>query len=246
MTRGSAGAADASTILRREVERSALRARNGIRYLVGSRFGRTQASPRDLVWSHGKAQLWRYRSERRTRRPPLVLYVGLVGRPYVFDLYPGNSFVEKLMSAGFDVFLLDWGVADEADAGHGIAYYVVDLLPSAIGALLREAEASDVVILGYCMGGCLTLASLGIGTDLPVRALMFMAAPVDFGGMGEFFAPIRSGAFDPETAIDETGNVPASLVRAAFRVRKPTSDLQVYANLWQNLWNDRYMEAFRR
>ena len=62
MTSGSDDAADALTMLRREVERNALRARNGLRYLGGSRFGRAaQASPCDLVWSHGKARLWRDR-----------------------------------------------------------------------------------------------------------------------------------------------------------------------------------------
>jgi polyhydroxyalkanoate synthase len=63
--------------------------------------------------------------------------------------------------------------------------------------------------------------------------------------MGAFFAPIRDGSFDIESAIDETGNVPASLVRTSFRARKPTADLVVYANLWQNLWNDDYMEGFQ-
>ena len=238
-------ASDPLATVRREIERNALRARNGLHYLVGGRFARTGQTPRDLVWRHGKTSLWRYRSAKRRSGPPILAYLGLVARSYVFDLYPGNSFVEKLLARGLDVFVLDWGVPDEAESGNGIAHYSIDVLPRAVDAVLQEADAEELVILGYCMGGCLTLASLGAGTELPVRALVLMATPTDFAGMGEFFEPIRRGSFDPATVIDETGNVPASIVRAAFRVRKPTADLQVYANLWQNLWNDRYMEGFQ-
>lgn len=236
---------DIWTTIRREVDRNALRAKNGIKYLAGARFVRTGVSPRDLIWRQGKAELWRYRSDRRTRRPPLLIYVGLVGRGYVFDLFPGNSFVGKLMAAGFDVFVLDWGVPDEAEAQNTIATYTHDMLPRAVEALLEASGEDDLNVVGYCMGGCLTLGALGGGVDLPVRSLILMATPTDFSKMGEFFTPIRSGSFDLESLIDETGNVPASLIRASFRVRKPTSDLVVYANLWQNLWNDTYMEAFQ-
>ena len=237
--------ADALTTIRREIERNALRARNGLKYLAGARFVRTGVTPRDLIWRRGKTELWRYRNDRVTRRPPILAYLGLVGRSYVFDLYRGNSFVEKLLGAGFDVFLLDWGVPDEAEAQNTIATYALELLPQAVDAVLEAAQEREITILGYCMGGCLTLASLGAATALPVRSLILMATPTDFSKMGEFFEPLRGGAFDPETAIDETGNVPGSLVRASFRVRKPTADLAVYANLWQHLWNDAYMEGFQ-
>lgn len=232
--------------IRRDIDRNALRARNGIKYLTGGRFVRTSATPRDLVWSHGKTSLWHYRSDHpRTRNQAILMYVGLVGRAYAFDLYPKSSFVTKVMEAGFDAFVLDWGVPDEIEATNTIATYTLDLLPRAVAATVEAAGDADLTILGYCMGGCLTLATLGAGVKLPMRSLVLMATPTDFSKMGEFFEPIRSGAFDFESAIDETGNVPASLVRSGFRVRKPTSDLAVYANLWENLWNDNYMEAFQ-
>jgi polyhydroxyalkanoate synthase len=43
--------------------------------------------------------------------------------------------------------------------------------------------------------------------------------------------------------VDWTGNVPAQYIAAFFRVRKPTSDIVAYANLWEHLWNDRYMQS---
>ncbi len=51
----------------------------------------------------------------------MLLVFALINRPEVFDLRPGNSFVEYLLSEGYDVYLVDWGVPDEADSDMGLA-----------------------------------------------------------------------------------------------------------------------------
>ena len=38
--------------------------------------------------------------------------------------------------------------------------------------------------------------------------------------------------------------VPADLVKAGFKLLKPTMDLSTNLNLWWNLWNDKYVEGF--
>ena len=50
----------------RDVERSLLRARNGLRYVRGTHRPQLGATPKDVVWQRDKAQLWRYRGERRS------------------------------------------------------------------------------------------------------------------------------------------------------------------------------------
>src|ERR671935_83410 len=66
-------------------------------------------TPRDVVWTHRKATLYRYRSSRREHAVPVLLVFALINRPAIFDLRQGNSFVTYLLDEGFDVFLLDWG-----------------------------------------------------------------------------------------------------------------------------------------
>ena len=66
-------------------------------------------TPRDVVWTHRNTTLFRYRSPERRHAVPLLLVFALINRPDIFDLQPGNSFVEHLLAEGFDVFLLDWG-----------------------------------------------------------------------------------------------------------------------------------------
>ena len=73
-------------------------------------------TPRELVWRKNKAQLFRYlRQTPPTHRTPVFLVLPLINRAYILDLRPGASFVEHLLERGFEVFLLDWGIAGDED-----------------------------------------------------------------------------------------------------------------------------------
>src|SRR6478735_5286171 len=101
--------------IRLDVERDALRARNGLKHLAGVGRPAVGCSPKDVVWRRDKVQLYRYHSPGPTLGPPLLLVMSLVSKPYVLDLTPGNSFVEALVGRGFDVYMIDWGTPDAAD-----------------------------------------------------------------------------------------------------------------------------------
>ena len=95
--------------VRRDVERNALRARNGIKLVAGVDRPGVGQTPKDVVWQRGRTQLWHYRNDNVRYGPPLLIIFSLISRSYILDLTPGNSFVEQLLEAGFDVYLLDWG-----------------------------------------------------------------------------------------------------------------------------------------
>ena len=80
------------------------------RAVLGSIDAQVGLTPKELVWRKNKARLYRYvRSEPATHRTPIFLVLPLINRSYILDLRPGASFVEFLLSEGFDVFLIDWG-----------------------------------------------------------------------------------------------------------------------------------------
>ena len=76
--------------------------------------------------------------------PPLLIVFSLISRSYILDLTPGNSFVEQLLEAGFDVYLLDWGEPDERDAANGLEDYVDDYIPAGIDRVLELSGADEV------------------------------------------------------------------------------------------------------
>jgi polyhydroxyalkanoate synthase len=231
--------------VRRDVERNALRARNGIKLVAGVGRPALGQTPKDLVWSRGHAQLWRYRSDRVTLRPPLLLVFSLVTRSYVLDLQRGNSFVEHLQSAGFDVFLLDWVQADERMAQERLEDYADDYLPEAVRRTAQAAGTDTVNLFGYCYGGVLSLLYAAHHPDAPLRSLTVMATPVDFSQWGLWRSMAEDGRLPLDAVLDEDGNVPASTIRQGFRLLKPTGEVRQYATLLDNVWNDQYVEAYQ-
>lgn len=241
-----ASPADMLSRIRRDVERNALRARNGIKYVGGLDRPQVGQSPKDVVWSRDKAQLWHYRRLGTPvgYTPPVLIVMSLVSRSYILDLAPENSFITELRKAGLDVYLIDWGVPDEADAANTLETYVDHYLPRAFQAVLRDSGCEQVHVLGYCFGGILALLLAARHQELPIRALMTMATPVDFDQMG-LFGHVFDAGVNPDTLIDATGNVAPDTIRTGFRVLKPTADLAQYATLWEKLWDDEYMAGYQ-
>src|SRR5215213_4020825 len=135
--------------VRRDVERNALRARNGLKLAAGIDRPSLGQSPKDLVWSSGRCELWRYRNDNVTLSPPLLIVFSLVSRSYVLDLRPGNSFIEHLMSAGFDVFVIDFAPADERHADERLEDYADGYIPEAVRQTCLAAGTDSVNLFGY-------------------------------------------------------------------------------------------------
>ncbi len=239
-------AVDAARGLRREVERTQLRARKGITLIARRPPPGVSLTPKDEVWSLGKARLWRFRNDDVRIGPPILLFLGLMGDSAIFDLYPGNSWAELLVEEGFDVYLFDWGRPEAAEGDHTLETYLDDYFIHAVDAVCRTARAAEVSLGAYCMGSLMAVLALGSRNDIPARNLVLFTPPCDYRHAPSFMERYRDGRMRPEDAIDETtGLVPAEAVRAMFRMLAPTSDLVQYVTLWEHLWRDDYVEAHR-
>lgn len=137
------------------------------------------ASAKEVIWTYRKATLFRYRSNRRTHQVPILLTFALINRPDIFDLRPGNSFVESLLDAGFDVYLLDWGYADEEDSDTGLDDYALEFIPRAIREVRRSSGADEISLVGWCVGAALTGMYLAVHPDAPVRNWIPLTMPFD-------------------------------------------------------------------
>jgi polyhydroxyalkanoate synthase len=237
-------AAEAMKRTEREFERASLRLRNGLRFASGYYEPQLGQSSKETVWSSGRAELWRYAASELSIEPPVLIIPSLVSRSYVLDLQPHNSFVGALGRAGIDVFLLDWGVADERDSGNTFETYVDDMIPAAIAALREDTGAEDVTLLGHCFGGVLALLLVAAHPELPIRNLVTMATPADYDKVGVMVSLLREGRLEPDDVIDETGNVPPEVITQAFKLVKPTDDMVQYVTLWENMWNDKFLEGY--
>jgi len=229
----------------KDVRRSILRARNGVRYAAAMAAPRDGATPKDVVWQRGRASLWRYRGGPITYDPPVVIVHSLVSRSYILDLRPGSSSVGYLVDRGFDVFMLDWGVPDTRDAEHGFETYVDEYIPRALAAAQKVTGVEEVTLAGYCLGGILAALYAAAYEDARVRNLVLLATPIDFTAMGAMVAAVREGRLNTEDLLDETGNVPAAALYSGFYMQAPTKEIAGYATLLENLWNDQFVDAYQ-
>src|SRR3954462_2568576 len=236
--------------VRRDVERNALRARNGLRLVSGVARPDVGQTPKDVVWQRGRTQLWHYRNDPATHggvrySPPLLVVFSLVSRSYILDLAPGNSFVEQLLGAGFDVYLLDWGEPDERDAANTLEDYVDDYIPAGVQRVLEVSGHDEVNLFGYCFGGDLALLYAAHHPDAPLRSLTVLATPVDFRHMGPLADLFRVGGLEVSDVLDADGNVPPRVVLQGFKTLTPTAEVTRYVTLWERLWNDEYVAAYQ-
>jgi polyhydroxyalkanoate synthase len=230
----------------RDVRRAIQRGRNGLRYAAGTSPSVVGQALKDTVWKRDKAEVWRYRNDAVEYAPPVLIVFSLVSRSYLLDLHPTNSAVRALSAHGLDMMLVDWGVADAVEADNTLEMYVDDYIPEAIHAAAAAAGTQEVTLLGYCIGGILSLLSMARHPELPVRNLIAMATPVDFTALPEgMMRPVRERRVLPDDLIDDTGNVPPEVIENSFRLMRPTMDITQYATLWENLWNDQFVEGYQ-
>jgi polyhydroxyalkanoate synthase len=198
------------------------------------------ATPHDEVWHEGGARLLRYRGARSG--PPVMLVASLINRPWVLDLLPGRSVVEKLLDGGLDVWLLDWGTPRAEDAQRDLSGYALDRLPRAFEAVARAAGAPPFV-LGYCMGGTLSLLAAGADRIAPA-GIVALATPVALHDEGLLSRWCRTPGFDPAAMRRAYGNIPPHLLQPAFKMLDPVGLISKWVHLDEKIEDELFLRFF--
>ncbi len=227
-----------------EMERQYRRARNLSEMALNPTEPKVGCTPREEIYRTNKSRLYRYASTRAHRTPLLFVPNLGISRPYIFDLLPGGSFVEHMTREGFDFYLLDWGVFGPEDNGLTFEDCVVKILPKMARKVLETSGAPELSVLGYCMGAPLSASFLASHPEVPVKNYINMAGPIDFSKVGKFGLWLDRRYFNVDRFVDTLGAVPADMVKAGFKLLKPTMDISTNLNLWWNGWNDKYVEGF--
>ncbi|WP_067109168.1 alpha/beta fold hydrolase [Sphingopyxis granuli] len=247
MTGGAAAQADADPFAaaRREFERAMLRNIKGVEYL-GSPAPVVGSSGKDVLISRGTFRLYHYRPlVDEIYRMPLMLVMAPTNRGYIFDMAPGQSFVEFLLKAGYDVFMVDWDAPRPEEKTVGIADYVLDFLPSAVQRVRAVTGESDVSVVGYCAGGLLSLLWAATAGAAGPANLVTFTTPVDFRHMPQFQAWSDKSFFDVDRLVDTVGNVPSDLIMTSFEMLRPAQRVAGNIRLYDNLWDDEFVKAHR-
>jgi len=207
---------------------------------------RKGVTPREVVYEEGRLKVYRYFGEGEPKfKTPLCLVFALVNRPYIMDLKEGRSIIAQYVKAGFDTYLIDWGIPTRAERFLTTSDYVNGYILNVVD-YLRERTGSDKVnLLGYCMGGTLSTMFTSIHQDL-VKNLTLLATGIDYStreGLLNLWTDPRY--FDVDKFVDTVGNVPAEFLQWSFLLLKPVANLvEKYVNLVENVHRDEFVDDF--
>jgi polyhydroxyalkanoate synthase subunit PhaC len=203
-------------------------------------------TPREIVYEEDRLKVYRYIGEEEPKfKIPLCFVFALVNRPYIVDLKEGRSIIAQLVKAGFDTYLIDWGIPTRAERFLTTDDYVNGYILNVVEHLRERTGSDKVNMMGYCMGGILATMFTAIHQDL-VKNLIVLATGIDFAsreGLINLWTDPRY--FDPDKFVDTMGNIPAEFLQAAFLMIKPIDNLvDKNINLMENVHRDQFVDDF--
>jgi polyhydroxyalkanoate synthase subunit PhaC len=199
-------------------------------------------TPARIIDEGPKRTVYRYLSpdaELPARALPVLLVPPLAAPTICFDLRRGCSLAEHLLSLGHPTYLLEYGHIGWSDKELGLEHWVDDIIPTAVRRVSEDAGGAPVQLVGWCLGGIMSMLSVAGDGKLPVNSVAMIASPFDFTRV-RLMAPIRPVANLTNglllTAVYRAlGGAPAPLVKRAFQLssldKYVTKPLAVLSNL---------------
>src|SRR5262245_3561234 len=182
--------------MQEEMRRNFLRMKHFSEMVMHPKEPEVGPTPREEIYRKNKSRLWRYVSSRAIKTPLLFVPNLGISRPYIFDLMHKGSFIEHMTQQGFDFYLVDWGVFGPEDNGLTVEDAVTKILPRLARKALESSGASEMSVLGYCMGAPLSLSFVASQPEFPLKNYVDMAGPIDFSHAGLFGKWLAPDAFD--------------------------------------------------
>lgn len=223
----------------------------GRKLVSGRMLPKVGQTPKETIWTLNKSKLYHYYpqvSPDRMHRVPLLLVFALINRPYIFDLRPGNSFVEFMVQQGYDVYLLDWGTPGPEDAHLDFADFALGYLPRAIRKMQAHAGCREFSMLGWCIGATLVTIYAAMRPNDGLRNLLLLTAPLDFTdkGAGPFNLWLNEQDFNVDALVARLGNIPGEMIDWGNKMLKPVENsIGNYVRLWDNLDDTAAVEAWQ-
>ncbi|PPK92312.1 polyhydroxyalkanoate synthase [Kineococcus xinjiangensis] len=179
------------------------------------------ATPGEVVFRNELMELIQYSPQtEQVREIPLLFSPPWINKFYMMDLAPGRSLVEWAVQQGLTVFVISYRNPDESMRGIRMDDYLVSGPRQAIDVIQDITGAEAVNVIGLCLGGTLTMATLAylatVG-DRRVRTGTLLNTLIDFSEPGVL------GVFTDEATVErlerrmeKSGFLPGADMRATF------------------------------
>jgi polyhydroxyalkanoate synthase len=194
-------------------------------------------TPGKVVFRNEIFELIQYApSTAETYAIPLVIVPPWINKFYILDLNPKKSFIRWAVQQGLTVFVVSWVNASEEQSRKSFSDYMRDGFITAVQAVQDATAAEKINVVGYCIGGTLTAASLGYmaaKNDNRINAVTFLAAQVDFEKAGDLLVFVDEEQVKwIEDRMADKGYLPGARMADAFNLLR-SNDL-----IWSHVVNN--------
>ncbi len=205
-------------------------------------------TPKTAIWKKNKATVWYYPAKKRKFEIPLFLIYSLVSKPYILDLSSSTSMIQAFTNKGYDVYLLDFGVAGYEDKDLTLDDYIGKYIQKAVQHTLRHSKANEITVVGYCLGGTLATIYAAVA-DEPIKNLILFVTPIDFQQL-PLTAPWRSMLLEErdviESIIDHYGIIPPTFIDKGIKLLTSPLPIKPYLALLNHADNKEYVDRWKR
>ncbi len=156
-------------------------------------------TPGKVVFRNELMELIQYTpTTEKVHEIPLLFSPPWINKYYIVDLAPGRSLVEWAVAHGHTVFLISYRNPDESMAHVTLDDYLVSGPMTALDVITDITGSEKANILGVCLGGTLTMATLAYlnatGSDR-INNATFLNTMIDFSEPGQL------GVFTDESTV---------------------------------------------
>lgn len=196
------------------------------------------ATPGQVVFRNRLMELIQYAPQtEQVHEVPLLFSPPWINKYYMMDLAPGRSLVEWAVQHGLTVFVISYRNPDESMREVQLDDYLVSGPRVAIDVIQDITGADAVNVIGLCLGGTLTMATLAYlanAGDRRVRTGTLLNTLVDFSEPGQLgvFTDV-STVERVERKMRRTGFLPGTDMRATFDLMRANDLIWSYVvNNW--------------
>lgn len=196
--------------------------------------------PTEIVYDEPHRQLRRFAGTTPVIEPrPVLLVPPLAVSTRCYDLRHGQSLAAHLVHSGRETYVVDYGDITFADRHMGLEEWIDDILPTAVRTLSERHDGARVDVVGWSLGGTMSLLTAAAHPELPIASLTAYGTPVDYR-LIPAVQPLRAldnllGGRAVTAATALAGGVPRQVVRGMFRAMAPVREVTKPVFLARNI-----------
>ncbi len=180
-------------------------------------------TPGKVVYQNDLMQLIQYvPTTQKVYKRPLLIIPPWINKYYILDLRESNSFIKWAVDQGHTVFVISWVNPGREFADKTFEDYLHEGPNDALDAIEKATGEKQANVIGYCLGGTLLGAALGVMAakkDKRAASATFFVSLLDFSIPGELGVFIDEKQVENlEKRMNERGFLEGSEMAGTFNM----------------------------